>query len=468
MAENQYDVVVIGGGPGGYVAALRAAQLGMKVACVEKRKTLGGTCLNIGCIPSKALLDSSEHFLFAQNKLARHGVLVSNVKLDLAVMHKRKDQVVSGLTAGIAGLFKKAKIDFIQGFGRLSSAQDVTVKLESGETQKLSAKKVILAMGSEPAMLPSLPYDGKRIITSTEALALPEVPKTLLVIGGGAIGLEMGSVWSRLGAKVTVVEFQDRIAPFADRQVGLELQKILGKQGLEFQLSTKVNSAKVQGNSVLVEMETREGQKATRTVDYVLVAVGRRPFTEGVGLVDAGVKLDPQGRVEVDAQYQTSVPGVYAIGDLIRGPMLAHKAEDEGVAVAEILAGQKPHVNMEAIPNVIYTWPELACVGLTEEECKTQNKNYKSGTFPFIANGRAKAMDETEGFVKVIADAQTDRVLGVHIIGPRASDMIAEAVLVMEFGGAAEDIARSSHAHPTLAEVLKEAALAVDRRQLHF
>jgi dihydrolipoamide dehydrogenase len=466
---TDFDVVVIGSGPGGYIAAIRAAQLGLKTACVEKMKTLGGTCLNIGCIPSKALLDSSEHYKHALGALARHGVLVKDVALDLPTMMKRKDQVVSGLTTGVGMLFKKNKVQSFFGKGRVLAPGKVEVKADDGSTQVLSAKNIILATGSEPSALPSAPFDGKRIVSSTEALTLSEVPEKLLVIGGGAIGLEMGSVWSRLGSKVTVVEFLDRIVPAADRQCTTELQKILTRQGLEFKLSTKVTQAKVEGKKVIVEMEPAAGgAKEKIEVDYVLVSVGRRPFSEGVGLQELGIKQDKAGRVEVDAGYRTNVPGIYAIGDLIKGPMLAHKAEEEGVACAELIAGQHGHVNYDVIPNVVYTWPELATVGLSEEECKERGITYKTGSVPFMANGRAKAMAETDGFVKIIADAKTDRVLGVHIVGPRASDMLGEAVLVMEFGGSAEDIARSCHAHPTLPEVIKEAALAVDKRTLNF
>ncbi len=487
-----FDVVVIGAGPGGYVAALRAAQLGFKVACIEKDKSLGGTCLNVGCIPSKALLDSSEHYAFTKTKLSQHGVLVKDVDLDLAAMMKRKEQVVSQLTTGIAGLFKKAKIERIFGYGKLLSgaaredlqlerAQEaqatsgdinptkyVEVTEDSGASRKIATRFVILASGSESTGLVSAPFDKKRILSSTESLTHTEVPKSLLIIGAGAIGLEMGSVWSRLGSKVTVVEFLDRIVPFADKQLSTELLKILTKQGLEFKLSTKVTRAQTEGAQVLVEMEDTNSKKLSTYVDYVLVAIGRRPYTSGLGLDKLGIQQDKAGRVEVNEHFETNVKGVFAIGDLIRGPMLAHKAEDEGIAVAEILAGQKPHINYDAIPNVVYTWPELAQAGFTQEECEKRGIPFKTGVFPFLANGRAKAMGEAEGFVKVIADAKSDRVLGVHILGPRASDMIAEAALVLEFGGSAEDIARSSHAHPTLAEVLKEASLAVDRRQLHM
>ncbi len=473
MAETQtYDLIVIGGGPGGYVAAIRAAQLGFKTACVEMRKALGGTCLNVGCIPSKALLDSSEHFYHAKTKLSKHGVMIGDVKLDLPQMMKRKDSVVRQLTGGIAGIFKKQKIDWHIGRGRFLAKQGDLHQVEvAGDAGKatIAAPRVIIATGSEPSSLPFLPFDGKRVLSSTEALEIPEVPKHLIVVGGGVIGLELGSVWARLGARVTVIEYQDRILPPVDQQMGRELYKALMKQGLEFRLSTKCLGAKVGKDQVVLEVEELQGgAKSQLEADYVLVSTGRRPYTQGLGLESIGLTLDKQGRVPVDAHYQSQVPGVYAVGDVIEGIMLAHKAEEEGIACAEMMAGVAGHVNYEAIPNVVYTWPELASVGATEEELKARGVEYRAGTFPFIANGRAKAMDEVEGLVKILADARTDRVLGVHIVGPRASDMIAEAVLVMEFGGSAEDIARSSHAHPTLAEVVKEAALAVDKRQIHM
>lgn len=468
MSEQSFDVVVVGAGPGGYVAAIRAAQLGLKTACIEKDKTLGGTCLNVGCIPSKALLDSSEHFQHAKHALGSHGVVVKDVGLDLGTMMKRKDQVVSGLTQGVAGLFKKNKVTWLQGTGRLKSANTLEVTASDGSVQTVTAKNIILATGSVPASLPSVAFDGKRIVDSTGALAFSKVPEKLIVVGAGAIGLEMGSVWSRLGSKVTVVEFQDRIVPFADKQMGAQLLKILSKQGLEFKLSTKVTSAKTEGTKVYAEVEDASGKKERLEADYMLVAIGRKPYSEGLGLKELGIAQDKLGRVEIDNHFQTAVKGVYAIGDLVRGAMLAHKAEDEGVAVAEIIAGQAGHVNYDAIPNVVYTWPELATVGLSEEECKAKGIAYNTGTFPFMANGRAKAMAETDGLVKVIADAKTDRMLGMHILGPRASDMIGEAVIVMEFSGSAEDIARSCHAHPTLPEVIKEAAMAVAKRQIHM
>jgi dihydrolipoamide dehydrogenase len=473
METQKYDLIVIGGGPGGYIASIRAAQLGFKTACVEMNRTLGGTCLNVGCIPSKALLDSSEHFYHAKNKLQKHGVIVSgDVKLDLSQMMKRKEGVVRQLTNGIAGLFKKNKIDWHIGKGKLLGKQgedhQVEVSGESGKTV-IAAPRVIIATGSEPSSLPFLPFDRKRVLSSTEALEIPEVPKHLVVVGGGVIGLELGSVWLRLGAKVTVVEFQDRILPPIDQQMGRELYKSLIKQSMEFKLATKCLGAKVGKDQVVIEVEEiATGTKSEIEADYVLVATGRRPYTANLGLETVGITTDKAGRIPIDAHYQTQAPGVFAVGDCVEGLMLAHKAEEEGVAAVELMAGVAGHVNYEAIPNVVYTWPELACVGATEEELKSRGVEFKAGTFPFSANARAKAMEETEGLVKILADTHTDRVLGVHIVGPRASDMIAEAVVVMEFCGSAEDIARSSHAHPTLAEVVKEAALDVDKRRLNL
>jgi dihydrolipoamide dehydrogenase len=469
MSAESFDLIVIGGGPAGYTSAIRAAQLGFRVACVEKRKALGGTCLNVGCIPSKALLESSEHYVHARTKLAKHGVAVDGVKLDLAAMMKRKDGIVRQLTGGIAGLFRKHKIESVAGHARLAgTAGDARLVEVTGEAGKrtLSAPRVLLCTGSEPTQLPFLPFDGKRVVSSTEALELPEVPKHLVVIGGGVIGLELGSVWLRLGARVTVIEYLDHILGPTDRQMGNELYKSLLKQGMEFKLATKCTGAKQQGAWLVVETEElATGTKAATECDYVLVATGRRPYSEGLGLAEAGVQVDKAGRVAVDPHYQTSAPGVYAVGDLIAGPMLAHKAEEEGVAAVELMAGQAGHVNYDVIPNVVYTWPELATVGLTEEEVKEQGLPYKVGTFPFMANARAKTMEETEGLVKIIAHKDTDRVLGVHIVGARASDLLPEAASVMEFGGSAEDMARTCHAHPTLSEIVKEAALAVDKLQ---
>jgi dihydrolipoamide dehydrogenase len=466
---DRYDLIVIGAGPGGYVAAIRAAQLGLKVACVEKRATLGGTCLNIGCIPSKALLDSSELYHLAKSRFTRHGIRVDKVEIDVPAMLARKDEVVKGLTSGVAGLFKKNKIDAVYGAATLASATSVKVAKNGGGEVTLEAKHILLATGSTPINLPFLPFDGKVVVSSTEALTFEKVPQHLVVVGGGYIGLELGSVWKRLGAKVTVVEFLPRIVPMADVEIGAALHKSLVKQGLEFYLETKVTGAKVVGDKATVTAETKDGKPLTFEADRVLVSVGRKPYIEGLGLAAVGVKYDPKSnKVAVDKHYATNVPTISAIGDLIDGPMLAHKAEDEGTAVAEILVGKPGHVNYETIPSVIYTWPEMASVGITEEQAKERGIEYRIGKFPFMANGRAKAMDEVEGMVKILADAKTDRVLGVHIIGPRASDMIAEAVTTMEFAGSAEDIARICHAHPTLSEAFKEAALAVDKRAIHF
>ncbi len=460
-----FDLVVIGGGPAGYTGAIRASQLGLKVAIVEKRGTLGGTCLNVGCIPSKALLDSSEHFSMASHgEFAAHGVKVSKVELDLKTMMERKDKVVKGLTDGVAFLMKKNKVTYIDGAGTLLTPSSVEVKLRDGKTEKLEAKKVMLATGSQPVELPFAKFDGKNILSSTEALALDEVPKKLLVIGGGAIGLEMGSVWMRLGSEVTVIEYAPMVCGMSDQGAAKQLLRILEKQGMKFSLSTKVLGVEAGKSGVVVKAEGADGKKMEFVGDKVLVAAGRKPFSEGLGLETLGIKKDARGMVEVDSRFQTNAPGVYAVGDLIRGPMLAHKAEEEGVAVAEIVAGKPGHVNYDTVPSVIYTWPELAAVGQTEEQVKASGKPYRVGQFPFMANGRAKTMGSTDGFVKIIADEKTDRVLGVHIVGPRASDVLAEAVVAMEFGASSEDIARSFHGHPTLSETMREAALAVDKR----
>lgn len=472
MSVENFDVIVIGAGPAGYVAAIRASQLGFKVACIEKDKTLGGTCLNVGCIPSKALLESSEHFYQAKTKFAKHGVMVGDLKLDLAAMLKRKDTIVRQLTNGIQGLFKKNKVEWVQGLGKFVKLEGDQKVLEvKGETatRTISAPRVLIATGSEPVQLPFLPFDGKRVISSTEALTLSEVPKHLVVVGGGVIGLEMGSVWARLGARVTVVEFGAKILGGMDGTISNELQKALVKQGLEFRLSTKCLGAKKSGDILLVEIEDLGTQaKSTLEADYVLVSTGRKPYTAGLGLDAIGLATDKAGRVEINPHFETKVKGVYAVGDVVVGPMLAHKAEEEGIAAVEIMKGQAGHVNYNAIPGVVYTHPEVASVGSTEEELKAKGIAYKSGQFPYMANGRAKAMEEAEGLVKILADAKTDRVLGVHICGARAGDLIAEAVAVIEFGGSAEDIARTSHAHPSLAEIVKEAALAVDKRQIHL
>jgi dihydrolipoamide dehydrogenase len=465
MAEA-FDLVVLGAGPGGYVAAIRAAQLGMKVACVEKRASLGGTCLNIGCIPSKALLESSELYVQAREHLGRHGVKVGDVGLDLGAMLARKDRVVKGLTEGVAFLLKKNQITRVQGTARLAGPGRVAVKTGDGETT-LEAKNVILATGSEPISLPALPFDGTHIVSSTEALAFDKVPQHLIVVGAGYIGLELGSVWCRLGAKVKVVEFLPRALPLSDAEVADLLQQALVKQGLTFHFDTKATGASTQGGVVNVNAVSK-GQDVLFQGDRVLVAVGRRPCTAGLGLEEAGVALEEKtGRVVVDDNFRTTAAGVYAIGDLIHGPMLAHKASDDGIVCVERLAGLKSEVNYDTVPSVVYTWPELASVGQTEEQVKESGRAYRVGRFSFFNNARAKTMDETAGLVKVIADARTDRVLGVHILGPRASELIAEAVTVMEFSGGAEDIARICHAHPTLSEAVREAAMAVERRSIH-
>lgn len=467
--ENNFDLVVIGGGPGGYTGAIRAAQLGLKTALIEKDKTLGGTCLNVGCIPSKALLDSSEHYaMAAHGDFASHGLKISKVDLDLSAMMARKDKIVKDLTGGVAFLMKKNKVTVFNGWGAIKDAGTVVVSSEAGKqglTQVLKAKNIMIATGSSVIELPFAKPDGKRIVTSTEALSLPGVPKHLIVIGGGVIGLELGSVWLRLGAKVTVVEYMPAIGGAMDQQMAKGLLRVLEKQGMEFKLSTSVTGVKASGKSVSVEFEGRDDKKkGTIEGDVVLVAVGRKAFTDNLGLDNVGIERDSRGRIVVDKHLRSKVPHIYAVGDVIAGPMLAHKAEEEGVAVAEFIATGRGHVNYETVPGIIYTWPEMASVGATEEQLKEKGIAYKAGSFPFSANGRAKALGTTDGSVKILADAKTDRVLGVHILGPRASDMIAEAVVAMEFGGSAEDIARSFHAHPTLAEVMREAALAVDKR----
>lgn len=465
MSDTTYDLVVIGSGPGGYIAAIRAAQLGMRVACVEKDASLGGTCLNIGCIPSKALLDSSERYYQLGHDLGAHGIQVSGVTLDLKRMHTRKQTVVKALTKGVASLFRKHGIESITGVGRLVAGPRVEVG--GAEPRTLAARHILLATGSAPIELRSAPFDGTRIISSTEALSLAEVPQRLLVVGGGAIGLELGSVWSRLGSEVVVVELLDRLVPGMDRQMAGMLQKALEKQGLAFRLGTTLQGARVAGDEVVAQVGGADGSSEVRA-DRLLIAVGRRPYTDGLGLDAVGLQVDERGRIPVDARYATAVPGIYAIGDVIPGVMLAHKAEDEGVAAVEHMAGLPGHVNYDAIPNVVYTAPELASVGLSEDEAAVRGIAVKVGSFPYIANGRARAMGETDGAVKVVADARTDRVLGVHILGPHASDVIAEAALAVEFSASAEDIGRTVHAHPTLAEALKEAALAVDGRPLNI
>ena len=467
--STSYDLIVIGGGPGGYVAAIRAAQLGLQVACVEKRESLGGTCLNIGCIPSKALLSSSEKFTEASHELAAHGVKVSGVKLDLPAMMAHKDAVVSDNTKGIDFLFKKNKVDRYLGSGRIAAAGKVEVTPAKDDTQTLDTKSILISTGSESMPLPGVEIDEERIVTSTGALSLSAVPKHLVVVGAGYIGLEMGSVWARLGAKVTVVEFLDRITPGMDGEVAKNFQRILGKQGFEFRLGTKVTGAEKLKTKIKLSLEPAAGGDAeTLDCDIVLVAIGRRPYTEGLGLGALGVETDNRGFITVDAHYQTNVEGIFAIGDCVPGPMLAHKAEDEGVACAEIIAGETGHVNYDAIPGIVYTWPEVASVGLTEEQLKDAGIDYKVGKFPFSANGRARASNNTDGFVKLLADASSDQILGAHIIGPDAGTMIHEIVVGMEFGAAAEDIARTCHGHPTLNEAVKEAALDVAGRTIHL
>jgi dihydrolipoyl dehydrogenase len=464
----QYDLIVIGTGPGGYVCAIRAAQLGMKVAVVEKRATHGGTCLNVGCIPSKALLHASERYAEAADGFADMGIKVKPA-LDLAAMLAFKDAGVKDNVDGVEFLLKKNKIDAVHGIARIVAPSKVEVTNDKGKTQTLKTKAITIATGSEVASISGITIDEKRIISSTGALSLPEVPKRLVVIGAGYIGLELGSVWSRLGSEVTVVEMLDRVAPGLDTEVAKQLQRVLAKQGLVFKLATKLVSVDAKGKSLKLTLEPAKGVKSEPLdCDVVLVAVGRVPNTQGLGLAEAGVKTDNRGRILVDEKFATNVPGIYAIGDVIKGPMLAHKAEEEGVALAELLAGQAGHVNYEVIPGVIYTAPEVASVGKTEEELKQAGIDFKVGKFPFTANGRAKVNRTTDGFVKVLADADTDRVLGVHIIGADAGTMIAEAAVLMEFGGSAEDLARICHAHPTLNEAVKEAALAVDKRPIHM
>jgi len=468
MSETNFDVVVIGSGPGGYVAAIRAAQLGLKTACVEKDPTLGGTCLNVGCIPSKALLQASEEYAHAGKALKRHGVMIENLQLDLPTMMGHKDKVVGDLTKGITHLFQKNDITHIAGWGALGATGEVIVSDDGGAKTVLNAKATIIATGSASANLPGIEIDEKHIVSSTGALALSEVPGHLAVIGAGYIGLEMASVWGRLGAKITVIEFLDRIVPGMDGELATQFQKMLRRQKMKFKLSTKVTGAELTNNGVALAMEPVDGGAAeTLEADVVLVAVGRKPYTEGLGLEQAGIATDGGGRIEVGDHFETNVACVYAIGDVIAGPMLAHKAEDEGVAVAEIIAGQKSHVNYAAIPGVVYTQPELASVGQTEEQLREAGIDYTAGSFPFMANGRARAMSATDGFVKVLADASSDRILGVHIMGADAGTIIAEAVLAIELGASAEDLARTCHAHPTLNEALKEAALDVDERAIH-
>jgi len=469
MTGERYDLVVIGGGPGGYVCAIRAAQLGLKTACVEKRGALGGTCLNVGCIPSKALLQSSHKYEETAHGLAAHGVKVNGAALDLPTMMGRKDKVVTDLTKGVEFLFQKNKVAYIKGAARLLGANKISIAANGGAGQTIEAKNIVIASGSEVMPLPGVEIDEQQIVSSTGALTLAKVPGHLVVVGGGYIGLEMGSVWRRLGAKVTVVEFLDRIVPGMDGEIAKQFQRVLTKQGMTFRLGTKVTAARKAKAGVTLTLEPAAGGKAeTLDADVALVAIGRRPHTNGLGLEAAGVAIDNKGRITTDAHFRTNVPGIYAIGDVIAGPMLAHKAEEEGVAVAEILAGQAGHVNYETVPGVVYTWPEVATVGKSEEELKSAGVAYKVGKFPFTANSRARCNADTDGFVKILADAKTDRVLGAHILGPEAGTLIHECVMAMEFGASAEDIARAFHGHPTLNEAVKEAALGVAGRAIHI
>lgn len=464
-----YDVTVIGSGPGGYVAAIRCAQLGLKTALVERYPTLGGTCLNVGCIPSKALLDSTEHFHTAQADFAKHGIEVSGLGVNWEQMRSRKDEVVSQTCAGVKYLMDKNQITVVHGHGRFRDANTVEVVKDDGSTEVLETTHTIIATGSKPSGLPGVEIDKQRIITSTEALQLPEIPKTMVVIGGGIIGLELGSVYARLGTKVQVVEYLDRLIPGMDFTLAREIQRCLKKLGIEFKLSHAVQSAKVQGEQVAIQAKNKKGEEVTFTGDYCLVAVGRRPYTDGLQLENAGLSTDERGRIPVDDHLQTSVAGIYAIGDVVRGAMLAHKAEEEGVFVAERIVGQKPHINYRNIPGVLYTWPEVAGVGWTEDELQEQNRPCRVGTFPFKALGRARAAMETDGLVKVIVDSETDEILGIHMVGARIADLIAEAVVALEYRASAEDLARMSHAHPTFAEAVKEAALdATGKRAIHL
>lgn len=465
---EQQDVVVIGGGPGGYVAAIKGAQLGLKVTCVEGRGSLGGTCLNVGCIPSKALLNSSHMYYEADKHFKAYGVTVGSLGYDWAQMQKQKDDAVSGLTKGIEGLFKKNKVEYVKGWGTIKGPNEVEVSLLDGGSTTLSAKNILIATGSEVTPLKGVPVDEERIVSSTGALSLYGVPKTMVVIGGGYIGLEMGSVYQRLGAQVTVVEFADHIVPTMDGEIRKAFQRSLTKQGMKFKLGTKVNSATRKGDSVVLEVEpAKGGDKSTMEVDVVLVSAGRRPYLTGLGLDSVGITPNKRGQIEVDSHFRTSVPSIYAIGDCIPGPMLAHKAEEDGVAAVEIMAGKAGHVNYNTVPSIVYTHPEVASVGLTEEEAKAQGLDYKTGKFAFMANSRARAVQDTEGMVKFISDKKTDKILGAWIMGPNAGELIPECVLAMEYGACTEDIARACHGHPTLSEAIKEAAMATVDKPIH-
>ncbi|HAE14090.1 MAG: dihydrolipoyl dehydrogenase [Chitinophagales bacterium] len=462
---NKYDVVVIGSGPGGYIAAIRCAQLGMKTAIIEKYDTLGGTCLNVGCIPSKALLDSSEHYHNAAHSFEKHGIGVSGLSVDFSAMIARKAGVVKQTTDGINFLMKKNKIDVYHGHGSFESRNTIAIAKTDGKTDKIEADKVIIATGSKPASLPFITIDKKRIITSTEALSLDKLPKSMIVLGGGVIGCELGSVYARLGTEVTIVEYMDNLIPTMDADLGKDLQRSLKKMGMKMQLSTKVTAVKATTKQVTLTAENKKGESIEMKADYCLVSVGRKPYTDKLGLDNVGIELNERGQIPVNEKLETKVAGIYAIGDVIQGAMLAHKAEEEGVFVAETMAGQHPHVNYLLIPGVVYTWPEVASVGYTEAQLKEKGTAYKTGKFPFMASGRARASMDTDGFVKVLADAGTDEILGVHMIGPRAADMIAEAVVAMEYRASAEDIGRMSHAHPTYTEAFKDACLAASENR---
>jgi len=461
------DVAIIGGGPGGYVAAIRAGQLGLNTVCIEYEKTLGGTCVNVGCIPSKALLSSSEHYEFAKQHAAEHGVMLSDVKLDLAAMMKRKDDVVGKNTKGIEFLFKKNKVNWVRGKGTLKKGNVVDVSLTDGKTESYKAKNVIIATGSGPIELPFLKFDEKRVLSNIGALTIPEVPRHLVVIGGGVIGLELGSVWRRLGAKVTVVELMPTILPGNDEEIIKEADKVFRKQGLELRVGTKVTGAKIEAKRILVEVE-KDGKKENLDADYVLVSIGRKPVLTGIDAQALGLKLGKRGEIEVDAQLRTNLPNVYAIGDVVGGKLLAHKAEEEGVIAVEVIAGHKVHMDYKSMPSVVYTWPEIATVGLAQHEVEASGRKFKVGRFPFSANGRARTAGEANGFVKFIADAETDELLGAHMIGPNVSELIQEAVMAFEYRGSSEDIGITVHSHPTLSEAVKEAALGVLGRPLHI
>jgi len=467
--ENKFDVIIIGGGPGGYVCSIRAAQLGLKTACIESRGTLGGTCLNVGCIPSKSLLNLSENYHKAKNEFNNLGIESNNIKLNLLKMMNTKKKSVFTLTKGIEYLFKKNKITYIKGKGSIESENSVLVHDESGKKIKYQTKNIVISTGSIPSSIPDVKINEKNIVSSTGALSFNTVPKHLVIIGGGYIGLEMGSVWKRLGSNVTVIEFLDRIIPEMDTDISSEFLKILKKQGIDFKLNSKVTSVKTTNDELVIDFVTNQGSEKQRIkADKVLMAVGRKPFVEGLNLKKMGIKIGKDNKIEINKKFQTSIKNIFAIGDVIKGPMLAHKAEEEGIAVAEIISGQAGHVNYDVIPGVIYTSPEVAVVGKTERELKEQNIQYKIGKFPFMANSRAKVNNEVEGFVKIIAEEKSDKVLGVHMIGPHVGNMIGEMCLAMEFGASSEDIARTCHAHPTHTEAIKEAALAVDKRPIHF